>query len=340
MTLRFCESWDHYTTVADATEKWTAYDVSEVGQTIATGRHGSNGWTTGSGGRGLVMGFPALATWVCGVALNMGGAGGGQAVFQLREGGTEHISVCINADLSISVRRGNTGGTVLGSSSAGVIPASGFCFIEAKVTIHDTTGSYEIRVNGANVVSGTNVDTRNGLTGVVTAIALVFPRSNAIFDDFYICDTTGSIANDFLGDIRVDYYAPNGNGNSSQLLGSDGNSTDNYLLVDEVAPNDDTDYVESATVGQKDTYSFPNMAHTPSNIYGMQILVNAKKSDAGLRSICTVIRSGGADTDGATQALSTSYKYYREIHEADPNTSAAWTQSGVNSAEVGEKVAA
>jgi hypothetical protein len=66
----------------------------------------------------------------------------------------------------------------------------------------------------------------------------------------------------------------------------------------------------------------------------------AKKDDSGTRSICSVTRSGGSDTDGATQALSTSYLCYREISVTDPNTAAAWTRANLNSAEFGVKVAA
>jgi hypothetical protein len=212
--------------------------------------------------------------------------------------------------------------------------------LEFKGTINDTTGTYEVRVNGANVVSGSGADTRNGGTGVISSVALIFARSGELWCDIVICDGGGSSNNDFLGDRRVDCFFPSGNGNSSQLIGSDGNSVDNYLLVDESAPNGDTDYVQSGTSGDKDTYNFPNMSHTPSSINGIQICMNAKKDDSGTRSISSVIRSGGTDTNGTTQALSTSYAYYLQISETDPNTSAAWTKAGFDAAEFGQRVAA
>ena len=60
--------------------------------------------------------------------------------------------------------------------------------------------------------------------------------ANYDYDDLYICDGTtvpGEPVNDFLGDVRVDTLYPNGNGNSSQWVGQDANSTDNYLNVDD-----------------------------------------------------------------------------------------------------------
>lgn len=164
--------------------------------------------------------------------------------------------------------------------------------------------------------------------------------SSADFEDLYICDGSGSINNDFLGDMRVDCYLPNGNGNSSQLVGSDSNSTDNYQLVDETSQNGDSDYVQSSTVNNKDTYAVADMSHTPANIFGTQLNMIAKKDDSGTRSICSVCRSGGTDYDGDTQALGTTYVDYRQIRETDPATSSAWTRSNLNSAEFGVKVAA
>lgn len=339
MALQFLDSFDHYAT-GDVTEKWNAF-VGVLGtQAISAGagRRGSNAWL-GDANRGLVKAVPAHATMIVGRALAMGGVTfSANAITEFREAGTAHLIVRLNTDFSISVLRGP--GTVLGTSAAGVVTTSGYCYLECKAVIHDTTGSYEVRVNGVNVLAGSGVDTRNGGNGVVTSVALMAVRSGELWDDVYICDGSGSTNNDFLGDNRVDCYFPNGNGNSSQLVGSDGNSVDNYLLVDESAPNDDTDYVQSATATEKDTYSFPNMAHTPATISGVQILMNAKKDDSGSRSLASVIRSGGADTDGATQALSTSYAYYMQISETDPNTTAAWTQSGFDAAEFGVKVAA
>lgn len=339
MTLRFFDGWDHYAT-ADVLEMWTAVESSSADQSIATGtgRRGGNGWTCNTALRGLNTAIPSTSTVIVGFALNMGGSPASALnIIELRETATIHIALRVNTDLSVSVLR-NT--TVLASSAAGVITASGYCYLELKAVINDSTGTYEVRINGANVLSASGADTRNGGTGVVTVVAIKFARTGQIFDDLYICDSAGSDNNDFLGDRRVDAYYPNGNGNSSQMVGSDADSTDNYLLVDESAPNDDTDYVQSDVVGNKDTYSFQNMAHTPASISGVMIVMNAKKDDAGSRSICSVTRSGGTDYDASTHALSTSYTYYKDIRESDPATSTAWTQSGFNNAEHGPKVAA
>lgn len=236
--------------------------------------------------------------------------------------------------------RGTT--SLLGTTSF-VLSLGVFYYIEIKVLISDTVGTFEIRVDGSSKLALTSQDTR--ATGAGTTANQIRLGEDAspvnsltfTYDDLYVCDGAGSTNNNFLGDCRVDAYLPNGAGNSTQLTPSAGS---NYQCVDDTTPNDDTDYVEHATVGNKDTYACGNMSHTPSSIFGVQILANAKKDDAGARSLATVTRSGTTDFDGATAVLSTSYIYYSDIREVDPNTSAAWTKTNFDAAEFGVKVAA
>ena len=71
----------------------------------------------------------------------------------------------------------------------------------------------------------------------------------------------------------------------------------------------------------------------------MQINLNVRKDDAGFRQVKDVVRSGGTDFAGITQAVSTSYGYKSAIREVDPAAGAPWTKAGVNSAEFGMEVA-
>jgi hypothetical protein len=262
-----------------------------------------------------------------------------RAFLTFLDAGSIQVDIRVRPDGTIRATRN---GTTLATSSSSLSISTQY-FIETKVAINDTTGSVEVKVNGSSTgwINITSQDTKNTANASANVIQISgIATSNTDFDDLVICDGQGSTNNDFLGDVRVDCYLPSGNGNSSQLTGSDGNSTDNYALVDEASQNGDTDYVQSATVAQKDTYAYTDMSHTPSSIFGLQINMVAKKDDSGNRSIQSVVRSGGSDTDGSAQALSTTYACYREIRETDPNTAAAWTRTNLNSAEFGVKVAA
>jgi hypothetical protein len=154
-------------------------------------------------------------------------------------------------------------------------------------------------------------------------------------------DGTGSSPkNGYFGDIKVPALVPNGNGNASQLLGSDGNSTDNYLHVDELSPDSDTTYVESSTVTNKDTYTYQDLTSASGTIYAVNVLPYARKTDAGARSIRTLARLSGTEVDNGTDlVLGSSYVYHDTMYEEKPG-GGDWTVSDLNSTEFGVQVVA
>lgn len=340
MTLRFCDSFDHFVT-ADIGEKWT---VAGANSSISAGngRRSTACLRVANGSSGPTLTLDSQATWTVGLAMKLASLpASARVLIAFTDTATAQCDLRLNADGTVSVTRN---GTSLGTSSSALSTGSYF-YLEFKVTISDAAGAAEVRVNGSNTgwLNLTSVDTKNTANASANGIGILSGASSwasVDVDDLYICDATGSANTGFLGDSRVDSFLPNGNGNSSQMTGSDADSTDNYLLVDDTAPDDDSTYVQSSTASQKDTYAFADMTHTPSSIFGVQVNMTAKKDDAGSRSIASVTRSGGSDTNGTTQALSTAYVNYRQIVEQDPNTAAAWTKTAFNAAEFGHIVAA
>lgn len=337
MTLRFVDSFDHYAT-ADIPQKYSS-SANSPSISAGNGRRSTASLRFTSSLATLTRVIDAQATWIVGFSFRVTSLPASDTVFlTFLDAGTNQCDLRLRADGTIRATRN---GTAL-ATSTNAISAGTTYYLETKLLVNNATGTFEVRVNGSstNWIAITGQDTQNTANATANTVMLSGVISATDMDDLYICDGAGSANNDFLGDVRVDCYMPSGNGNSSQLTGSDGNSTDNYLLVDEASQNGDTDYVQSSTVSQKDTYAYTDMSHTPTSIFGLQINMVAKKDDSGNRSICSVTRSGGSDTDGTTQALGTTYSDYRQISETDPNTAAAWTRTNLNSAEFGVKVAA
>ncbi|HET6380182.1 MAG TPA: hypothetical protein VFH63_03995 [candidate division Zixibacteria bacterium] len=212
-------------------------------------------------------------------------------------------------------------------------------YVEIKAIIHDTTGSIEVRLDGSTEITF-NGDTRNGGSGVINR--LVVMREAAGFSsgdeirqhDIYVCDSSGSVANNFLGPVRVGALFPSGSGNSTQWTPSAGS---NYQTIDEAAPNGDTDYNESTTPGNIDTVAMGNLPVSAAAIYGIQHLTYARKTDAGARTLRQVIRSGGTNFEGPDLTVLDTYKYFLKTYTLDPATNAAWTESGINALEAGYK---
>lgn len=342
MALLFVDSFDHYTTPA---QKWIASQRQGIaagqGRLLAAGYTETNG-SAGTGGSLQKLVATPVATLIAGAGVKWTRPEVWKWRFQ--EGTTVHIEISVNGAGKIEVRRG-AAGTLLATGTATMV-ANVYSHVEVKVNVHATTGSVEVRVNGV-VDSTFSGNTRNGgTTGLLDSFVQITPYGGATgngfcyLDDFFLMNTAGSLNNDFKGDCRVEALYPNANGNSSGFTGSDGNSTDNYALVDENPPNSDTDYVESSTVGTKDTYGYSNISSTIGTVHGVQILPFAKKTDAGSRAIATVARSGITEAMSADLPLLATYGYYPTIVERDPATVAAWTIAAVNAAEFGVAVTA
>jgi hypothetical protein len=283
----------------------------------------------------LIFAIASLATAYQGTAIRLAAGNASHHIMAFRDGTSIQCDLRTDASGHLIVTRN---GTQIGATGATVLAQDTWYYLEWRLTIHNSTGSFEVRLNGVTEITGSGLDTQNTANAFATQLYWHSPAVSGTigFDDIYVDSAA------FAGPIRIWTGIPNGNGNSSDLVGSDGNSTDNYLLVDDTMTegfaNGDTDYVQSDVVGDHDTYAFPSMPTVPSSIYAVDSRLAARADDAGARGIRHVVRSGGADNEGTTRALTSSYVYYSDLREVDPATAAAWTEAGVNAMEMGMKV--
>lgn len=367
MALLFMDSFDNYVT-ADVLEKWTSLTVMS-GNTnaivAAVGRHSSSAYRIGSsgsdsGGSGLNLTLtPTDSKIISGFAynpitpfssFNTGTNVDGTSVniaaclFCVRNAGIAQSWIKVNTNGTISLMAVSSGTTssTLGTSSA-TLTQSAFNYIEVAITIHNTSGTCEIRNNGVTILGPLSSLNTRGTTSSVNAwnsirfgflgIA-VSPNTNYI-EDLYICDGSGSAPyNTFLGDCRVDPRYPTAEGTTIGWTPLSG--TDNALMVDETAPDDDTTYNSAATTGLTDTFVVQDAPVVGATIYGIQHNLSMKKSDAGICTVAPVIRHSGADNAGAALSPGTSYAYGLQIAtEIAPGV--AITESNFNAAEFGYK---
>lgn len=343
MALLFVDSFDHYSTVLD---KWTAQLNNGGSINSSGGRNGTGSMRFSNYQNGYSKSLPGnYGTLVLGVAFRTSALGNLnlQPLISFLDNGTMQTEVRLESTGRLRVSRN---GTQLGSTGTTVLSPNVFYFLELKVLFDPSVGTVQLKINGTTEINLTGQNTRASANSYANQVALgqVTGAGNEAatidYDDLYVCDTSGgSPTNDFLGDVRVEARFPNGNGATSNLVGSDSNSTDNYLLVDESTPNSDTDYVESSTVGDKDTYTFQDLTSASGTVFGVQINPYARKTDAGTRSIKSVARLSATEVDSADKTLSTSYGYLPDIRETKPG-GGAWSISDVNSAEFGVKVSA
>jgi hypothetical protein len=319
--ILFLESFDYN---APAATRWNISLPGRSTGTVRTGTHSGTGNTARDIGSNL-------ATVIVGNAFNKPSSGG---LIRLFDGATEQLTVQVTAGLAIEVRRGNASGTILATSANGIFPLNAWNYVELKATINNSTGAFEVRLNGVPVpgLTLTGQDTQNTANAFTNRYSL---DGTSFHDDHYLADTTGSApGNDFLGDIRVETLYPNAAGDDTDYTPSAGS---NFQNVDDAGTADgDTTYNQSTTPGDQDLFNLQSLATVSGIVYAVQPLVIARKTDSGAREIATVIKSGATEDVGPTHTLSTSYvQYDGEIHALNPDTGNGFTIAEVAALQAG-----
>lgn len=208
----------------------------------------------------------------------------------------------------------------------------------------DASGWVKFYVDGTLLV-GYEGDTSGAGTvinvmQVGSSTSLQYWETYAYADNVYLDDSTGESTFAIPPALEFLRYAASGNGTSSQFTGSDGNSTDNYLLVDDFPHDSDTTYVEAASSGLRDLYD--TATFTLPGGYAVAAIIPfavARKTDAGVATTLKLLaKNGGNESLSAAQDLGVSYALEWARNTAQPDAS-AWTEAGVNAAEYGQESA-
>lgn len=268
--------------------------------------------------------------------------------FVFYDGTTAQVGWVVSSLGEIIVYRGaTTAATELGRTATGVIVAGGaagtgadYKMIEIEVVFHASAGAVTVKVADATVLTLTGQNTAPSGNAQANRFRLLIRGStSARLDDLYINDDSGSAPeNTFFGEaFVVESIIPNGNGNSSQWVGSDGNSTDNYQLVDDTG-NSDTDYIKSGTLNDLDLHALANLTNATGTVIGSNHYMVARKDDVATRTIASTIRTNSNDYVGSNKTMTGSYATFLESRLVNPDTSLRFTISEINSLEAGPKV--
>lgn len=336
MGIVFIDGFDHYS-ISNITRKWTS---NTIGSAMTTGRTGSgqalNLTTTGNCEK--VFSTTSQA-WRIGFAFRLNSQTGSTFRFiGLKDGTSAQFELTFLDSRKLQFSRN---GTLLGSAGSTTILTSTWYYAEFYVSIKDSIslGNAQLYLNGSQEIDlPATTDTKNTANAYADRVYIAGAGFWSLdVDDFVVSMESDTTTPTFLGDRKIVTLYPNGNGNYSQFSGSDGNSTNNYELVDDTTVND-SDYVTGDTVGYKDSYAFGNLSQTPTSIDAVQIVPCVRKDDAGSRIGRSFVRIGSTDYESGDITLSTSFIMSPHIMTTSPATSTAWTASEINNLEAGIKV--
>lgn len=224
---------------------------------------------------------------------------------------------------------------------------------QLKVTIHATTGTYELKhwdhlgnVTTA-IAAASGVNTAN--QGTAGADQFRFSSgdgsSNSVFyfDDIAVMDGTGSVNNDFFDPIVVMGELPDTDGDSSDWEPSSG--SDHSALVDDAANSpSETGEVSSPTVGDVDLYTFTSAqldlapTTTPPDVIGVMVDVEASMKNSGTATLRVEVKDGVNQATDATDLpfTGTAKVSLHAILEENPTgTPAPWTVADLQSIQIG-----
>lgn len=333
MTLLFIDGFDHYV-ADDLLEKWNLRGGSFEVLGSNYGRFGGQGvrfYATNGYLSKLILGNKSTIYFGGAFYKDSPGATGSAAYGMIHfddESTVEQVSVRLNPSYGFSVYRGDA--TLLGSSADSLVTDQKWYYLEVKVTISNTVGVVEVKLNGTQIINLTSQDTKNGSD----YIAYVVIRGEVVnkyfyFDDIYIDDAQ------FHGDCRVRTFMPDADGNSADFTRSTGSN--DYECVDEAQSNGDTDYISSDTLNHKSIFGITT--GSLGTVQGIQLNNHCRLDEAGSRKITPIIRSNSTDYSGTeTDAISATYSIEHEIWELDPDDSNVWTQTKLEAAEFGLEI--
>lgn len=345
MACRFIDGFDHYDT-SQQLRKWNLATNTVIQSVIF--RNGTSAVALATGGDLLQQVLDDQTSWVVGFAFRHDTAGVEHEILRIVDGitGSAQAGLRVLADDTLKMTRGSSG-TVAGGTSTLTINANTWYYIEVKYTVSDSIAAdtciVRVTESGGDPVEFINVDAGEDMKNTVNATASNFLWLNLTaaidfwLDDVYIFDGTGTENNDFAGDSKVVTLFPDGSGNQNDFDGSDGNSIDNHLLVDETPADDDTTHVDGEFGEEIDLYTLDDIAVKPASIHAVQVNMVAK-SVISTRDTRALTRIGGVNYEGALKSPTTSYANIAEVHDVSPATGVSWQHSEINAAQFGIQV--
>jgi hypothetical protein len=84
--------------------------------------------------------------------------------------------------------------------------------------------------------------------------------------------------------------------------------------------------VAAGLVADLDMFDTEDLSFTPQAVHAVQISWRGRKDDAAIREVRSKVRSDAATADGATRTLTSSYLYYHDVFEEDPDVESTLSQ--------------
>ena len=211
-------------------------------------------------------------------------------------------------------------------TTGGVLTTSTRHYVEVYVPTFAASQTVIIMVDGVTYLTVTNANCNTGYPvtmnlGVISTAS----ASNVSFttDSIYVCDTTGTQNNYFLGPRVVSSAIAAGVGQYSAYTPNGAATL--WQCMDSTPAPGDTTYGSDATAGDQTAVTLGTISSLGSvNFVYVQASARQEVS-AGGRTLAVGVGNGTATSYGSTQSLTTTYGVKGQVFDQNPVTGSPWT---------------
>jgi hypothetical protein len=343
----FMDGADYYNSVAQQQSIWSSTSTGITPGVIGSGVYGYGRAinqanlnnlnklfsevenTPGANWQTIYMGFhflcPTLPT-------------GGVRYIAIMDGATFQLTLRVNAGFQFLLYRGDAV-TLLGTSAQAMVGGTWYWVtIKAVISNNAGVGSFDMNVEGSGV-SGSQIsfagDTATSANDYATQIRLntsSVATNSPSYDNFHLYDgSDGAPFNAMLDERRIYFGLADGDGSDTAWTASAGAR---WQCQDENPPNDDTDYIHTAGVGNRNSVVIPDFVNvTPEAV---KMSARTRRDDAGPSNVALFVKNAAATySTGANVPTGSTYVYIPRTMLLSPFTLGAWGLAEVNGAEWG-----
>lgn len=303
-------------------------------------------WFSSGSTREITRAFPTRDTVIVGFAFYMSNLATLTRVAELRydnlAGTVQHqLYLEASATGTLVVKQGGTG-TIIAQSDPNTIFPGVWNYIEIKATA-GRPGNVVVRLNGGTVAAGSGSTVHNSMPIGYNLIRfpqyLLEDASNheKAVDDFYLCDATGTLFNDFCGDVVIHGMMPyqDAGPNDMQAFGG---GLSNYTAIDDIPPDEDLSYLYSNTAGHSDMFDLDNLPANIIDVLAVGVHARARKDAPGTSNIKLLARYLDDTAASPSKYLSTVYMGQHHFFEIAPD-GGSWNKLKANNLNIGVEVA-
>ncbi len=238
-------------------------------------------------------------------------------------------------------------GDLVGASNPNVLFQNTWQYIEVMYTPGlGTAGSVQVKVDGAVVINVSGAKTCYSLAAALVnqfefgggvnlggENSIVSGLQDCLFDDFYLCDQSGTAFNTFLGDCVVHSVFPNADA-TPNMMAQTGGGAGHYTSIDEQSPDGDASYLSTNQSAQKELFTLGTFPTDMIDILAIAVNVRARKDAAGTGMYQASMVHGGVEVDGPEVAASAQYITSQTLY-AQPPDGGVWTKAAAQASEIG-----